>query len=244
MPTVPTTKAPECALCGDQEDLGSSFNGLICKFCLERSRTGRDRTTQAARASRIADTEQATANMMLATGHDPSAHDVSAQRYAAKAAALLELESVPQIALGEAVPTRRSKISNTLNAPGVAALDASAHRLQLLAHPGLDCTALALDASDSIKAENSLEKMLAHQLAVAHKAAMEITAKATFEPDSIEKARLLKLAVRMMEVFQRGLLVVQRLRTNGDQRITVQYINVADGGQAVVGDMKVGGTRG
>ena len=57
----------------------------------------------------------------------------------------------------------------------------------------------------------------------------------------MEKARLLNLAVRMMETFQRGLLTFQRLRTGGEQTITVQYLNVSEGGQAIVGNVKTGG---
>ena len=46
-----------------------------------------------------------------------------------------------------------------------------------------------------------------------------------------------------METFQRGLLTLQRLRTNGEQRIIIQHVTVANGGQAVIGDVKVGGTK-
>jgi hypothetical protein len=106
---------------------------------------------------------------------------------------------------------------------------------------GNDCAAMALDAAASIEAENSLEKMLAHQLAVAHKTALEITDKATFMQDVVEKARMLNLACRMMETYQRGLLTLQRLRSNGEQKITVQYVTVAEGGQAIVGTVNRGG---
>jgi hypothetical protein len=85
------------------------------------------------------------------------------------------------------------------------ALDASAHRIQLLDRLGNDCAALAIDAANSIRAENSLEKMLSHQLAVAHKSALECTAAAVFEANTLEKARLLKVYARLMETFQRGL---------------------------------------
>ena len=39
---------------------------------------------------------------------------------------------------------------------------------------GADVAAMALDAVNTIQAENSLEKMLAHQLAAAHKATIEM----------------------------------------------------------------------
>ena len=171
------------------------------------------------------------------------AHESYADEYAGKAEALFRVDVVPPMALGEAVPARRSRLVDTLKLPDVAALDASAHRLELLGRLGNDCAAMALDAAASIKAENSLEKMLAHQLAVAHKTALEITDKATFQQDTVEKARMLNLACRMMETYQRGLLTLQRLRCNGEQKITVQYVTVGDGGQAIIGDVNQRGGK-
>ena len=70
----------------------------------------------------------------------------------------------------------------------------------------------------------------------------EIVDKASFMPETNDKARMLKVACRMMDTFQRGLLTLQRIRSNGEQRITVQYVTVADGGQAIIGDVNHGGT--
>lgn len=148
-----------------------------------------------------------------------------------KAEALLRVEAVPPMALGEAIPTKRSRLVETLKLPDMAALDASAHRLELLGRLGNDCAAMALDAAASIEAGNSLEKMLAHQLAVAHKTALQLTDKATFQRDPEEKAQSLHLAGRMMETFQHGLLTLERLRKSDGRYIN---LTVADGGQAVV----------
>ena len=129
-----------------------------------------------------------------------------------------------------------------VNGDDQASLDASAHRIGLLTRMGNDCVAMAIDAATSIKAENSLEKMLAHQLAVAHKSALEVTDKAFFEEDASEKVKLLNLAARLMDTFQRGLLTFQRLRTGGEQRVIVQHLNLEGGAQAVIGNVKAGVT--
>jgi hypothetical protein len=235
---------PKCSLCGDQEGtLNPISSGFACLPCVELGRTGRDTATKAARALKISRTEKATAGLVRESGDDAVSHEAGALEYATKAAALFQAESIPELAHGEAVPANRSRLVDTLKAPNVVGLDASAHRLELLGRLGLDCTAMALDASDSIKAENSLEKMLAHQLAVAHKVSLEIVEKATFEQNTTERARMLNLAARMMEVFQRGMLTLQRLRTGGDQRILVQHVTVSDGGKAIVGNVKVGGGK-
>jgi hypothetical protein len=43
-------------------------------------------------------------------------------------------------------------------------------------------------------------------------------------------------AARMLDVYQNGCLVLQKLKTKGTQRVVVQYqqVNVNEGGQAVV----------
>jgi len=38
-------------------------------------------------------------------------------------------------------------------------------------------------------------------------------------------------------VYQQGLLTLRKLRQNGHQRIVVQYVNVREGGQAVIGNI-------
>ncbi len=46
-----------------------------------------------------------------------------------------------------------------------------------------------------------------------------------------------------MSVFQDGLLTLQRLRTGGNQTVTVQHVNVAAGAQAVIGSVQTGGAK-
>ena len=75
------------------------------------------------------------------------------------------------------------ELTNTLAAPGAAALDASYHRLELISNMGTNVAAMALDAADTIQASNSMEKMLAHQMAMLHQVTMKTMDKATFEPD-------------------------------------------------------------
>jgi hypothetical protein len=61
---------------------------------------------------------------------------------------------------------------------------------------------------------------------------------------SIEAARLLNVSARLMESTQRGVMTLHQLRNRGQQRVTVQYVNVTGGGQAVVaGQMKNHGRR-
>ena len=41
-----------------------------------------------------------------------------------------------------------------------------------------------------------------------------------------------------MTVFQQGMLTLKKIRQGGQQKIIVQYVNVSDGGQAVIGDVE------
>lgn len=127
--------------------------------------------------------------------------------------------------------------------PEIVMNDSATHRGELLTYLGTDCAAMAMTAELDIKAENSLEKMLAHQLAVAHKGSMELMTKGFFEEDVLSKARVMNIAIKMMEVFQKGLLTSQRLKSGGSQNIVVQHVTVSGGGQAVIGNIKGGRTQ-
>ena len=231
----------ECAKCGtDEGKLHSCEGGHICDPCLQRGREGRDATTRAAKARQRSMTAQAEASRLRQRGDIAAAAQYQLRADQEAHEAIDPLPVNPQIALGEVVPTDRLDIRDTLTAPDAAALDASARRIDLLARMGTDSVALGVDAARSIGAQNSLEKMLAHQLAVAHTAALETIDAATFESNAVEKARLLNVGARMMETFQKGLLTLQRLRTGGNQTIVVQRMSVTEGGQAIVGQVQTG----
>src|SRR5689334_8666202 len=100
--------------------------------------------------------------------------------------------------------------------------------------------------------------MLAHEIAAAHALAMKFVAKseqmlgfvtswdttARQQVSSIEASRLANSAARMMESFNQGLLTLDRMRNGRQQLVTVQHVNVGDGGQAIVaGEVSPGGSR-
>ena len=104
-------------------------------------------------------------------------------------------------------------------------------------------------AAESIGAANSLEKMLAHQMAVAHEACLRLMDRARSyedgrparsDSDPVEACRLSNASARLMYAFQDGLLTLHKLRTGGNQTVTVQHVNVASGAQAVIGNVQAG----
>jgi hypothetical protein len=57
----------------------------------------------------------------------------------------------------------------------------------------------------------------------------------------VEASRLMNSSAKMMQSYQQGMATIQKLRTGGQQTVTVQHVHVADGGQAVIGNVQSGG---
>jgi hypothetical protein len=156
-----------------------------------------------------------------------------------------EGEVVPQEnpADGDA-PASRREILDTLERPTTISIGASVDRMN--AALGAGVLEPAVDAAASAQASNSLEKMLCHQMAGAHFAAMRLLEQSAERRLPIaEVARLTNAATRLIDVYQRGCLTLQKMKTRGTQRVVVQYqqVNVGDGGQAVVAGRLGGGSR-
>jgi hypothetical protein len=109
---------------------------------------------------------------------------------------------------------------------------------------------LAIDAGITMGAKNSLEKMLAHQLAVLHKGSMRLMQQVENlgSSNNVERMRTIGTATRMMATFQSGLEVHHRMKTGNRQTVVVKHVHhvqnvqVNEGGQAVVAG-KVKGTK-
>jgi len=174
-----------------------------------------------------------------------------------EAAELLVLEQPPDVGPGGEVvmeqtaglPEPRRLVRETL-AEGAdrIAEDASIGRTDLLMQPGFNAVAMGIDAAESIGAANSLEKMLAHEMAVAHELAMRMAGRALSVgqdsgDETTETCRLANAAARLMKTFQDGLLTLHKIRSDGSQTVTVQHVNVAPGAQAVIGNVRTGGSK-
>ena len=136
----------------------------------------------------------------------------------------------------EAIPALENRslagVRETLLDPDTISIDASSSRLELLADA--DAVALGVDAADSIQAQNSLEKMLAHQMASAHKHSLNLMAKIPRAADNLEALRITNASVRLMLAYQCGMRLLQRIRSGGRQVVVVQHVRVSEGGQAVI----------
>jgi hypothetical protein len=185
-------------------------------------------------------------------GHPGTFEYMQADRTEKEAEQLLKPAGEIVRGSGEAIdlgsPEHDWNLVETLKHPNSVSLGASGERMRLLADEDVDLLMPGLDAAESIRAANSLEKMLAHQMAVAHYAAIRLMARAAKDQlPPIEAARLGNTAARFMEVYQGAFLTLMKVRTGGKQTVVVQHqqVNVSDGGQAVIaGNIKAGGRRG
>ena len=130
-------------------------------------------------------------------------------------------EVVPDVEPDEVLEPARNAVLSTLENPNMISVEASERRTE--AAFGAGVLQSALDAAVSANAENSLERMLCHQMAGAHFTAMKLLAVA-LNPrlPPVELARLTNASARMMQVYQEALLALQRFRTGGKQTVVVQ----------------------
>lgn len=192
------------------------------------------------------------------TAEERGAPTAIAARAEGRARAKAEPEAVRRTVGGELTPAEDfaentlPPIIDTLLSPDAVAADASRDRLDLAQRAG--SLEMSLDTADSIQAADSLERMLAHQLATAHVAAMKAavvmnnlldhagqTRGAERQAACVEAARMAGAYSRLTSTFQAGMQTLQRVRSGGRQTVIVQHNHVGQGGQAVIGGTVGGG---
>lgn len=161
------------------------------------------------------------------------------------------LEPVPhQVVAGECLPDQYERgdmdvwsPTCTLTHPNSIHLTASLDRMTLAEATGYQD--MCIDAADTIGADNSLEKMLAHQMAICHAQSMNLVIKAGMARDDVVTIKILNTAAKFMEVYQKGFEAIHKVKRGNRQTVVVKYqqVNVNDGGQAIITD-SAGGSMG
>ena len=99
----------------------------------------------------------------------------------------------------------------------------------------------AADLFESLKPADGLEAMLAAQMVGAHSAAMECLRRAMVPGQTFEgRNASLSHAQRLMSLYARQLAALDKHRGKGQQKVTVEHVHVAPGGQAIVGNIEAG----
>jgi hypothetical protein len=179
-------------------------------------------------------------------------HNTQAECLEKEADDLIRVDTPREVGPGGELTPAKGEVSSgkdselggrdTLKEPSQINQEASIKRLDYLADAGIYET--ALDVAESIEPRNSQERMLAHQMALAHDQAFKLSSMAMSQNDPIEIVRLANASGRQMDVYQKALLALHKIRTGGKQHVTVQHVTVKDGGQAVVTGKMKGGLNG
>ena len=96
----------------------------------------------------------------------------------------------------------------------------------------------ALKLLQQIKPQNELEGMLVTQIIAVHEATVECLQEARLPLQTpAGRDTNLKHAFKFMGLFTKQLEALDRLRGKGQQKMTVERVNVESGGQAIVGQV-------
>lgn len=244
MKTKSRQASPVCSLCESPNKLSGCEGGYICDTCVENHRAGRDNTTRDAKSRAAGWRDRSEVIRTLDRG-EPVDPDLAYRAASSeRAEEFSEEHKPPAVLLGagqEAVPVHLPEMANTMANPSAVALDASAQRVELLGQIGVDAVALGLDVAETIGAQNSLEKMLAHQMGALHQAMFNCLTKSAMATNTNDAIRYMNMAMKIARTFQGGMETLKRMRSSGQQSITVQHVTVSDGGQAVIGEVRAGG---
>ena len=236
---------PVCDSCHERPAIGDTLwhsgAGWICPACLTQSSTGVSPTNKAVRHSLQSERERSLSKRARAAGEIEAAdrHEQVANWHGHAFGSIKHLgdreAQTVTVRHGEAVPADSSWLRDTLSDPDLPALDSSRMRGRLL--QANEVTELAIDISNTANASNTIEKLLAHEMAVAHKVALEQAAKASHEDSPALEIKRLQISARMMATAQDAALTLQKVKNGRAQNIVVQHVHVEAGGQAVVGNI-------
>jgi len=103
----------------------------------------------------------------------------------------------------------------------------------------------AISLLQGIKPVDEIESMLAVQMVATHSAAMCCLGKAMHEGQNFEgREQNQKHAAKFLAIYSRQIEVLDKHRGKGQQKVTVEHVHVAAGGQAMVGHIETGMTAG
>lgn len=96
-----------------------------------------------------------------------------------------------------------------------------------------------------IDPQDSTELMLAAQMVTVHNLTMEMSRRALLAEQTTDGVNSnINRTTKLMRTYMAQMEALNKYRNKGKQQITVQHVNVNDGGQAVIGDVNQGGGNG
>jgi hypothetical protein len=115
-------------------------------------------------------------------------------------------------------------LENALKTPDLLNAQATIERANLADKAGV--FELAIETAENVSAKNSIQKMLVHQMAAAHRHSMRLLAESEKETDPQWSVKKAALAARLMDTYARAALTLQRLQSGPSQSTVVQQVLV------------------
>ncbi|MDJ1007870.1 MAG: hypothetical protein QNJ13_08605 [Paracoccaceae bacterium] len=101
--------------------------------------------------------------------------------------------------------------------------------------------ARAIELYESLAPTDGAEAMLAQQMVGTHHAALECLRRAALPNQSFEgRDMALRHASKLMSLYEKQMSALNKSRGKGQQKVTVEHVHVAAGGQAIVGNVEAG----
>ena len=111
-------------------------------------------------------------------------------------------------------------------------------------HPGNDERVFMLSVIRDLAPRDPVERMLAVQMAATHVATIR-AGRWMATSDNLPQVQAHYTGFnKLARTFAAQVEALRKHRTGGEQRVIVQHVNVADGGQAIVGNVQHGGRGG
>jgi hypothetical protein len=108
-------------------------------------------------------------------------------------------------------------------------------------HPGNDERGFMLSVIRDLAPRDPVERMLAVQMAATHVATIR-AARRLAHSENLHQVNAHYVGFnKLARTFTAQVEALRKHRTGGEQRVTVQHVNVSDGGQAIVGNVSTGG---
>lgn len=110
-------------------------------------------------------------------------------------------------------------------------------------HPGNDERVFMLSVVRDIAPRDAIERMLAVQMAATHVATIRSARRLAYAENIPQVQAHYTGFNKLARTFAAQVEALRKHRNGGKQTVTVQHVNVSDGGQAIVGNVQSGKER-
>lgn len=191
-------------------------------------------------------------NTLVAREYEPTPQDRTAAKvYAGRENDLLPLTplKIQEVEGGIKITTNhpepqyaKMKLANALASTDNAFIDGIMKQIISVGSHGKgineDRVNFMVSVINGVKPKNQLETMLAAQMAAVHNVTVIYARRLTIADTFMEAEAAERSFNKLARTFTTQMEALKRYRTGGEQKVTVQHVDVQDGGQAIVGNVQ------